>query len=353
MTTPNPSEQLASDLSALQGRVDSLQKGVRLTNTRDAVEDLQTTVNNLSQRVSDLRTRGYVFGKDMETRSAGFVSQWGSIAPAITSAINQQAANLELALRPLETQITQLTAQINNPTTRSLTDKLQNDVSTLENNVSAAEQEIGGMYDSFSNEVHALTAQIDKIDWTLNQLAEASFQLIATEAGVMAVKAVWIRAGREQKGDPEGVLYLTDQRLIFEQKEEVATKKVLFIATEKEKVQKLELETPVTLIESVTTSKLGMFKNEDHLEFRFASGAPVVTAHFHIWQPCEEWQALINRAKSKDFDNDRAVAVDAAVIAKTKAAPSQCPSCGGIINQVILRGQDSIKCEFCGFVIRL
>jgi len=353
MTTPNPSEQLASDLSALQSRIDSLQKGVRLTNTRDAVEDLQTTVNNLSQRVTDLRTRGYVFGKDMESRSAGFVSQWGSINPSITAAINQQAANLELALRPLEAQVTQLTAQINSPATRSLAEKLQNDVSTLENNVSAAEQEIRGMYDAFSNEVHALTAQIEKADWTLKQLAEASFQLIATEAGVMAVKAVWVKAGKEQKGDPEGVLYLTDQRLIFEQKEEVATKKVLFIATEKEKVQKLDLETPVALIESVTTSKQGLMKNEDHIELRFASGAPVVTAHFHIWQPCEEWQALINRAKSRDFDNDRAVAVDAAAIAKTKAAPSQCPSCGGIINQVILRGQDSIKCEFCGFVIRL
>ena len=353
MTTPNPSEQLASDLSALQSRIDSLQKGVRLTNTRDAVEDLQTTVNNLSQRVTGLRTRGYVFGKDMESRSVGFVSQWGSINPSITAAINQQAANLELALRPLEAQVTQLTAQINSPATRSLAEKLQNDVSTLENNVSAAEQEIGGMYDAFSDEVHALTAQIEKADWTLKQLAEASFQLIATEAGVMAVKAVWVKAGKEQKGDPEGVLYLTDQRLIFEQKEEVATKKVLFIATEKEKVQKLELETPVVLIESVTTSKQGLMKNEDHIELRFASGAPVITAHFHIWQPCEEWQALINRAKSRDFDNDRAVAVDAAAIAKTKAAPSQCPSCGGIINQVILRGQDSIKCEFCGFVIRL
>ncbi len=353
MTTPNPSEQLTSDLSALQSRVDSLQKGVRLTNTRDAVEDLQTTVNNLSQRVADLRTRGYVFGKDMETKSAGFISQWSSIIPSITATINQQAANLELALRPLETQVTQLTAQINNPATRALTDKLQNDVSTLENNVSAAGQEIGGMYDSFSNEVHMLASQIEKADWTLKQLAEASFQLLATEAGVMAVKAVWVKSGKEQKGDPEGVLYLTDQRLIFEQKEEVATKKVLFIATEKEKVQKLELETPVALIESVTTSKQGMFKNEDHIEFRFASDAPVLTAHFHIWQLCEEWQALINRAKSKDFDNDRAVAVDATAVAKTKAAPSQCPSCGGNIKQVILRGQDSLKCEFCGFVIRL
>jgi ribosomal protein S27E len=45
--------------------------------------------------------------------------------------------------------------------------------------------------------------------------------------------------------------------------------------------------------------------------------------------------------------------VDQAAAEKVKAAPSQCPSCGGNINTVILRGMDSIKCEYCGFVIRL
>lgn len=353
MTTPSPSEQLASDLRALQSRVDSLQKGARLSDTRDAVEDIQTTVNNLSQRVADLRTRGYVFGKDMETRSAGFVSQWGNIIPSITAAINQQAANLESALRPLETQAAQLTAQINNPAARTLANELQSAVGALENNVSAAEEEVRGMYDSFNSEVRKLTARLEKADWTLKQLDEASFQLLATEAGVMAVKAVWIKGGKEQKDDPGGVLYLTDQRLIFEEKEEVAKEKILFIATKKEKVQKLELDAPVALIESITTSKQGMLKNEDHIELKFASGAPALTAHFHIWQSCEEWQELLNRARTKDFDNERAVAVDQTAVAKIKAAPSRCPSCGGSINQVIMRGQDSLKCEFCGFVIRL
>ena len=41
----------------------------------------------------------------------------------------------------------------------------------------------------------------------------------------MGVKAVWTKDGKEDKSDPEGTLYLTDQRLLFEQKEEVATKK--------------------------------------------------------------------------------------------------------------------------------
>jgi len=149
------------------------------------------------------------------------------------------------------------------------------------------------------------------------------------------------------------VLYLTDQRLFFEQKEEVATKKVLFIATEKRKVQKLLLEAPVAMVENVTISKQGLLKNEDHIELKLAVGAQVQVANFHIWQSCEEWQALINRAKAKEFDKDRAVEIDQSAVEKIKTAPTQCPACGGAIDQVVLRGMDSITCKFCGNVIRL
>jgi ribosomal protein S27E len=47
------------------------------------------------------------------------------------------------------------------------------------------------------------------------------------------------------------------------------------------------------------------------------------------------------------------VALDQASVDKIKAAPGKCPSCGGTITTVVLRGMDSITCEFCGAVIRL
>jgi predicted RNA-binding Zn-ribbon protein involved in translation (DUF1610 family) len=96
-----------------------------------------------------------------------------------------------------------------------------------------------------------------------------------------------------------------------------------------------------------------MLKNEDHIEIAFETGAPVQVAHFHIWQDCAVWQGLINRAKTKDFEAGRAVALDQAAVDKVKSAPTQCPSCGGAITKPVLRGQDSIKCEYCGFEIRL
>jgi hypothetical protein len=354
MPTQTPAEELASKITSLQTRLGWLQDSVRLTSVRDDIEDVQTTVDSLDQRIAELRSRGYVFGKELEAQAADYVEQWTKLSPTLNQQINIQSNGLQVSLRPLETQMNQLAAQSRNPIAGlPIAKSLETNMGTIQDKVSSVERTIHGMYDKFNNQLYALTKQLNEIEWMLTELSEATFQLMPTEAGIMAVKAIWAKNGKEQKGDPEGVLFLTDQRLLFEQKEEIATKKVLFVTTEKQKVQKLQLEAPVALVENVQTSKQGMLKNEDHIDVKFAVGAPVQVAHFHIWQPCEEWQALLNRTKAKEFDQDRAVALDQEAVEKVKAAPSQCPSCGGNISQVILRGMDSIKCEYCGFVIRL
>jgi uncharacterized Zn finger protein/uncharacterized coiled-coil protein SlyX len=354
MATPNPAQQIAAEIRALQNKVNDLQKAVRLASARDAVEDLQTKIGSQSQRIATARGRGYVFENDLEAQAQSYVESWALLYPNLQMQINQQSTMLMNSLRPIEMQMPQLAAAANNPfTARGILNTLQSSVSQLESKVSAAESTIRGMYDQFKQQASTFIQRLDQIEYLLTQLAEATFGLLPTEGGIAAITAVWCKTGKEQKGDPEGVLYLTDQRLLFEQKEEIATKKVLFIATEKQKVQALQLEVPVALVDNVQTSKAGLLKNEDHIEVRFQTGAPVQSAHFHIWQDCEIWQGLINRAKSKDFDKGRAVGIDQAEVAKVKAAPTQCPACGGAITQVVLRGQDTIKCEYCGNVIRL
>lgn len=349
-----PAEKLNSEIKSLQGKVGDLQEQVRLSSARDKVEDLQTSVSNLDQTIKDLRTRGYVFGKDLESQASDLDGQWSKLYPSINKQIEQQAAKLQAKLPAIESHMSQLVAKSASPAAaQPLVTKSKSIITALEDEASAAERSVNGMYDSLNSQVSALVSNLKKVDRMLTELAEASFQLLATEAGIMAVKAVWVKGSKEAKDDPEGILFLTDQRLFFEQKEKVATKKVLFIATEKETVQNLLLEVPVARVDKVNTSKQGLLKNEDHIEIEFESGAPVRQAHFHIWQDCQDWQALIQRAKAKEFDKDRAVALDPELVEKAKSAPSQCPSCGGNINQVILRGQDEIECEFCGLAIRL
>jgi hypothetical protein len=353
MTTPSPAEEFSSDLSSLRMNINSLQEKARLNNASDAVEDLHTSVNGLARRIADLRQRGYVFEKELEQQAVGFVAQWAQIHPEVIAQINQQIPTLQAALRPLESQLAQLAGRSPDAAARSQLASLKTSVETLEGKVSAAENHIYGMYDSFSNQVNQTQSHLNNIDWMLTQLSEAKFNLLPTEGAIAAIKAVWCKDVKEAKEDPDGVLYLTDQRLLFEQKEEIVTKKILFIATEKQKVQELRWEAPVVLLTEIKPSKQGLLQNEDHLDLRFGPGAPLQTVHLHIWQNANEWLQLLNRAKAKDFDKTRAIAIDQAEVAKVKALPSQCSSCGANLDQVVLRGQNEIKCQYCGFVIRL
>ncbi len=355
MTEQTPQEQLKSKLDSLRWKLQNLQSEARLNSVRDQVSDLDTKVNELNQRVKSLRLKGYVFGKGLESRVQGYLQRWNSMSPELKRQIDMQAPSLEMELTMISAQMRQIEANAFNPSMGlPMAEQFEHSLGMFQDKVNAAEQTIRTSFDSFSGEITQTSAEVDRIEWMLTQLTEACFKLLATEGGLMAVKARWARDERMDNNDPQGVLYLTDQRIIFEQKEEVTTKKVLFIATEKKKVQQMMLEAPVGLVEKVDAVKKGLFKNEDHLTITFKSGAPVRSAWFHLdGQDCNMWQGLINQACSHDFDDEREVPVDQAAVEKVKQAPGKCPNCGAPINQQVMRGMDSITCEYCQYVIRL
>jgi hypothetical protein len=353
MATTDPQTQIQNDISSLQSRLNELHSKVQLVDIRDTIEDLQSKAGGLESRIKDLRSRNYVFEKNLETKAVEIGGNWNRMSSNLNLQLNQQSSNLQMALTPVENELRNLAGSSSNiPFARSRIPVLQTEFSNLESKVSAACSALSGMYDSFQNELNTFDKHLNDIDFMLTNLAKAIFQLLPTESGVMAVKAIWAKNGKEQKGDPEGILFLTDQRIVFEQREEVATKKVLFIATEKKLVQEKLFEFPFSSISEVKPHKAGLFKNEDNLDFSLANSfTDKVT--LHIWQDCNDWVALINRVKNGEFDQDRVVAIDKEVIEKVKAAPTQCPECGGAITKPVLRGQDTIICDFCGAIIRL
>ena len=355
MTEQTPQEKLNSKMSSIRSKVQSLQSEVRLSNVSDRVEDLDSDTHKLPDRIRNLRAKGYVFGKGLEAKAQAYGKRWDQMQPQIRRQIESQSPALTMELSMITAQMSQVEAAATNPSKGlPLAERFERTLETFEDKVTAARNAIEGMYNSYSSEISQIKGELDRIEWMLTQLAEACFKLLPTEGGIMAVGARYARDGRMDKEDPKGVLYLTDQRLIFEQKEEVATKKFLFIATERETVQKLILEAAVALVEKIETSKKGIFKNEDHITLTFGSGAPVRSAWFHLeGQDCEVWKGLINQATAKEFDDERAVSVDQKVVEKIKKAPTDCPNCGAPITQQVLRGMDNITCQYCQHVIRL
>ncbi|MHB8089485.1 MAG: TFIIB-type zinc ribbon-containing protein, partial [Anaerolineaceae bacterium] len=295
--------------------------------------------------------RKYAFNKISEQLGIEYKKQWVAKKGLIQNQTTIESNNLRLGLRPLETRVAALQV---NMASASLVKMAQNELDNYETRINASESMLRNLYDDLKAEVEKLDKQLDLVEYTLDNSDAASFGFLPGESVVMAVKAVWARDGKEKKDDPEGVLFLTDQRFIFEQKEEIATKKVLFVTTERELVQKLQFETPVVSIESVKATKQGLFKNEDWIELVLATGSFSREVSLHLdGQDSAEWQKLINRVKTKEIDADRAIALDKAAVEKAKTAPTQCPNCGGAITKPVLRGMDTITCEFCGNVIRL
>lgn len=344
-------DQIKRDIESVRRDFTDLIKKVSFSAVRDEAAELETKIANLPMRIQKIRERKYAFNKALESAAVEFQKQWALKRGQVQSQISIQAASLQAQLRPLESRVAALSL---GSTSATIVKTLMNEVDSFKTKAAAAEDALEEIFNSLKEEFNKTSRQVDFIEKALDHSESASFGFLPGESVFATVKAVWTRDNKEDKEDPEGILFLTDQRLIFEQRQEIAKKKVLFVTTEREKIQQLQFETPVVSIDNIKATKQGMFKNEDWLEFQLPSGSFAREVKLHLdGQDCNLWQQYINRVKSGDINSERAIAVDAAAVEKARSAPTKCPNCGGAITKPVLRGQDTIKCDFCGAIIRL
>jgi predicted nuclease with TOPRIM domain len=351
----SPAEQVSQKLDRTRSQISDLTSEVRLAGIQDKLEDLTNTTSGLNQRIKELRARQYAFEAQLETQADDLHRRWKQLVPSIERQVAIETRTLRQDLEDLEEKYENANRLSRNPRAAlNLLDRLEDSIDALDDKVDSIETTIKGKYDHLENEINELVSFLTRIENAIDELDEACFSLLASESLIMAVDAVWFGDNKEDKNDPEGVLYLTDQRIIFEQKEKIAKKKVLFITTESELVQRLLFDFPVALVEDAEASKQGMFKNKDQLEITLSHGGPFDNAFLHLkGQSSNDWRALIKRAKEGNFNKNRAIEVDQEEVEKVKNAPTICPNCGGALTQTVLRGMDSINCEFCGTIIRL
>lgn len=344
-------DQIKRDIDTVRRDLTELIRKVNFTSLRDETSDLDTRIANFHMRIQKVRERKYAFCKVLESQALEYQKQWASKRGQIQNQITMQSNTLQAQLRPLESRVAALSIGSSSAVTVKA---IMSEVNSFETRVSSAESSLRELFDSLKQEFGKSSRQVDLIEKALDQSEAASFGFLPGECIYMTTKAVWTRDGREDKQDPEGILFLTDQRLLFEQHEEIAKKKVLFVTTEREKVQKLLFETPVVVIENIKATKQGLFKNEDWLEFQLPSGSFARDVKLHLdGGECNQWQQMLNRIKSGDIESERALEVDVNAVEKARSAPARCPSCGGAITKPVLRGMNSITCDFCGTVIRL
>ncbi len=350
MSTAEPADEYISKVESVETSLRSLQDDVALSSVNDDLGEIDAHLRDLPGSIQQIRARGYVFKNYLEKKAEVLSQQWSDLRWRVTSAVDEQSR----ALRYPADQVQQRVVPLRYNRDEAEVAAVAAAVSDLESRVRAATSSINGMYQPLEQNVNQTVAQVKEIAWTLDQVDAATFKLYPSEGVVAAVKAQWMTSEKE---GPKGILFLTEERVLFEQKEEIATKKVLFITTAKQKVQELKWEAAVGQIESAAASEkggafLGIGKKE-MLEFRFDSRSQVRSASVHLEADSDAWQALIGRVKSGDIGGERTAPKDQATVQAARTAPTKCPNCGAMITQAIVRGMTEIKCAYCAATIRL
>lgn len=271
-------------------RLNSLRDKLSFKDASGAVDDIERVLNALPGMLTELRSGGYVYKTFFENNLNTLAEQWRRQRPLVTNEISNRQRALSGEMGSIQT----LHAQ-HVPAGSTL--------ANLESKVDTAEHNLASMYQGIQDAVNAYEAKVKDALWTVNQLKNATFTLQAGEAAFEAVPANWKKPG--DSDGVEGVLFLTDRRLIFEQREEVATKKVLFITTAKQKLQSVQWEIPVSTITGATASKRGFMNKDDFLTITLSFG-PFQTTDLHLrGESGETWRTLIEQVRSGTVSQER------------------------------------------------
>ncbi|MBK8020174.1 MAG: hypothetical protein IPK19_01820 [Chloroflexi bacterium] len=338
-------------LSTLRLEFETVFRDATLHDLANEISELTRKVTSLPADIERIRSRGYVFAAYLEQKSGVLSHRWEESRRDAQRIVDTEAFRLRDDTERLRKAVERAETLSLKPGAleRELPD-LDNELRLVKGMLTDAQNRVRALYSTLSTDTNQTMAQIQNITWVLDERDEASFPFLAEEGVFLAAKAEWQASGRG-KDDPDGILILTDQRLIFEQKETTGKKLGLFGG---KKTQELEWAIPLHQVESVKAENKGLFGGKDLLHFVFAAGAPLAEATVEVkgGVQCKFWAAQIERMTSGDVNDERAIPADPEVVEALRSAPAACPACGGTLPQLVAN-QRQIDCDYCGHVIRI
>ena len=348
--TAEPKDIYLEKLTSLENRYRSLMDDVAFSSINGDLGRIDAMLRELPELVKQARSRGYAFKNYLEGKANVLAQQWPPLRSSTAQSVENQSRELRYEANALGQRVAPLRSYRNEYELPSV----ESAVNNFESRVRAADMSLKGLYRPFHDNLAQAVEQVKGVLWTLDQVDAATFRLFPTEALVGAIRAQWMTSEKE---GPKGILFLTDSRLLFEQKEEIATKKILFIATEKQKVQGLKWAVALGQIEFAQAAEkggafLGIGKKEI-FELRFDHSADLAGALLRLDGDSETWNALMGRVKSGDIEGERAIAKSQAAAEALRAAPTKCPTCGATFTQPIMKGMTELRCDYCNAVVRL
>jgi hypothetical protein len=347
--TQSPAERLSS----LRTEWERISGTLALTSMVTSVEDVTHNLDDLKQTLDELDTRGYQFSSGWAASTKMLEQRWQRQRREAMRLIDNERRALKNSARGVERILSEASRNHN------LIDEAEAHIDAVESSIQSAEQRIRGAFSKTSGEVTKIQRKVDHAHALLDNLADASFQLHPDEDGVNYCEAIWV----SDREEPEGLLFLTTNRLIFEQREKIAKKKVLFIAVKKELVQEKLWESPIGAVSELESQdKRAFLKRKELLTLRFHERTRETPGEITLQlkhMDNDAWVERIHRVQSGKIDlarSDREApqpnGEGAETIEEDREIPTICPNCSAPLPPAF-KGMQQLACDYCGTVVNL
>ncbi|MBN2305954.1 MAG: hypothetical protein JXQ72_15845 [Anaerolineae bacterium] len=336
-------------INALRREYDALRSKISMADVTRKLGDVATQITGLPGEIKGVRERGYAFAGYLERKAEVLQEQWADIRRQVQSVVSNEIARVQGQFDELGDMWKRLEMAATDRGKEQNINLISVSLNNVDNTVEAARARIEGMYGSVPDNVSQTQSQLAQIKKFLDRADESTASWGPTEALYLAMEAEWRLTGKGKK-DPDGILYLTDQRLIFEQKEKVGGR----MGFGGEKVQEVVFEVPVGAISEVKAEDKGVLGRTDLIHLKLSSGDYAETT-FEVKEGGvdSDWFAgQLNRVVTGEIEKERAIPVDEAAVEAVRAAPTACTTCGATL-PAVTRGMTEIACEYCGTVHRI
>lgn len=247
---------LESKLKSLKEEVEKFEDVMNPATFKQEVAKLQETLKSV-------RERGYKHEQELEKnvdKLYGILSERGSKLYQLMKDESQRLLG----------ELKEATAMVSASAEKeSFLARAEEEIADLQRKVSASKETMMNYLNPFDDDKRSLQSALYVIQQTLGLRDEASFSFNAGENVIIADKAEWVATGKG-KDDPDGVVFLTDQRLCFEQKETTGKFLGMFGG---DKQHGLKWEFALDQIASVTSENKGFLGNKDMVTIALKPGA--------------------------------------------------------------------------------
>jgi uncharacterized protein YktB (UPF0637 family) len=251
---------LQPQLQNLETNFKELIERIDLTDPKTTISNAQTAVTDLAKQIGTLRERGYTYAKSLDLSPEAVRKNLADAQTQVTQFVEQNTPPLLEKLDDAAQKVREL--RLPNVNFNDVVTQVNGLLTPVEKTIKDAEGNISKLTDAVQTELSKASQLLFAANFALQQKDEASFAFAADESVFRATRAEWDNGADK----PDGILFLTNKRVLFEQKEEVGGG----FFRKGEHKQELLWELSISAITDVQNEDKGLFGSKDFVHITSA-----------------------------------------------------------------------------------